>query len=364
MNLTLIAGARPNFMKIAPIIEAIEAKKKQGADINYRLVHTGQHYDEHLSGRFFDELHIPRPDINLGVGSGTQAEQTAAIMIGFENELKYYPSDLVMVVGDVTSTMACTIVAKKSGIKVAHVEAGIRSGDMGMPEEINRIVTDSLTDYFFTTSGYANANLKGLGVPESKIFFVGNVMIDTLLKQEPRFKQPTLWNDLELSPKNYVVLTLHRPGNVDDPHALKQLVTGIANHSKGLPVIFPVHPRTEKLLSTLDLNLDSLHCLKPLGYLEFNYLVKNALAVITDSGGVTEEATVMHVPCMTLRTSTERPETCAIGTNVLVGNDPEKIEHAFDLLHAGQWKTGGIPELWDGHAAERIVDHLMTIFEL
>ena len=328
MKLTLVAGARPNFMKIAPIIEAIEAKKKHGADINYRLVHTGQHYDEHLSGRFFDELHIPRPDINLGVGSGTQAEQTAAI------------------------------------IKVAHVEAGIRSGDMGMPEEINRIVTDSLTDYFFTTSDYANANLKGLGVPESKIFFVGNVMIDTLLKQEPRFKQPTLWNDLDLSPKNYVVLTLHRPGNVDDPQVLKQLVTGIANHSKGLPVIFPVHPRTEKLLRTLDLKLDSLHCLKPLGYLEFNYLVKNAQAVITDSGGVTEETTVMQVPCMTLRTSTERPETCAIGTNVLVGNDPEKIEQAFDLLHDGQWKTGGVPELWDGHAAVRIVGHLMTIFEL
>ena len=364
MNITLVAGARPNFIKIAPIIEAIHNKQKEGFLLNYRLVHTGQHYDENLSRAFFKELCIPVPHVNLGVGSGTQAEQTAAIMIGFENELKYYPSDLVMVVGDVTSTMACTIVAKKGGIKVAHVEAGIRSGDMGMPEEINRIVTDSLTDYFFTTSGYANANLKGLGVPESKIFFVGNVMIDTLLKQEPRFKQPTLWNDLDLSPKNYVVLTLHRPGNVDDPQALKQLVTGIVKHSKGLPVIFPVHPRTEKLLSTLDLKLDSLHCLKPLGYLEFNYLVKNALAVITDSGGVTEETTVMQVPCMTLRTSTERPETCAIGTNVLVGNDPEKIEQAFDLLHAGQWKTGGIPELWDGHAAERIVDHLMTIFEL
>ena len=364
MKITIIAGARPNFMKIAPIIEAITNKKEAGFDINYRLVHTGQHYDKNLSGTFFDELNIPLPDANLDVKSGTQAEQTGAIMVGFEKELEQNPCDLVMVVGDVTSTMACTIVAKKAGIDVAHVEAGIRSGDMDMPEEINRIVTDSLTDYFFTTSKYANENLANLGVPKSKVFFCGNVMIDTLLKNESRLEKPSVWNELGLAEKKYMVMTLHRPSNVDEENQLKGLITQIVSLGKDYPIIFPVHPRTKKLLEGLNLNFDNLHYIEPLGYLNFNYLVKNAFAMLTDSGGITEETTVMNVPCITLRDSTERPETCEIGTNVLVGSDTKKIANAFKTLLSGKWKQGQIPELWDGKAAQRITNCLVDIYKL
>lgn len=364
MNITIVAGARPNFMKIAPIIEAIKIKKKQGFDINFRLVHTGQHYDKNLSDTFFEELNIPHPNSNLEIKSGTQAEQTAAILIGFEKELKQNACDLVMVVGDVTSTMACTIVAKKAGIKVAHIEAGIRSGDLQMPEEINRIVTDSLTDYFFTTSLYANNNLEKLGVATNNIFFVGNVMIDTLLKNKDRFVKPLIWDILGLEQKQYIVLTLHRPSNVDEEKQLRSLITQIVNLGKTYPIIFPVHPRTKKILDGLNLNFDNLHYIEPLGYLEFNYLVKNTLAVLTDSGGITEETTVMNVPCITLRNSTERPETCDLGTNILVGANPDKISDTFKNLIKGNWKQGQIPELWDGNAAKRIVDHVIEIYQL
>ncbi|MEO6348718.1 MAG: UDP-N-acetylglucosamine 2-epimerase (non-hydrolyzing) [Aquaticitalea sp.] len=364
MIITIVAGARPNFMKIAPIIDAIKNKKQQGFEIDFRLVHTGQHYDKNLSDTFFEELNIPFPDVNLEVKSGTQAEQTAAIMIGFEKDLKENPTDLVLVVGDVTSTMACAIVAKKEGVKVAHVEAGIRSGDLRMPEEINRMVTDSLTDYFFTTSTYANSNLKKLGFSDDQIFFVGNVMIDTLRKNEERLKQPNLWKDLGLEEKKYMVMTLHRPSNVDEEQQLKALISQIVTLGKDYTIIFPVHPRTKKLLQDLDLNFENLHYVNPLGYLEFNYLVKNAFAVLTDSGGITEETTVMNVPCITLRENTERPETCVIGTNVLVGNDPEKIKDNFKTLLAGNWKKGQIPELWDGKAAQRIINQLVKIYHL
>ena len=364
MNVTIVAGARPNFMKIAPIIDAITTTKQQGFNINYRLVHTGQHYDKNLSDTFFKELNIPFPSINLEVKSGSQAEQTAAIMIGFEKDLSENPCDLVMVVGDVTSTMACTIVSKKAGVKVAHVEAGIRSGDMNMPEEINRIVTDSLTDYFFTTSTYANSNLKSLGVSKDSIFFVGNVMIDTLRKHESRLSQPKIWKDLKLQNQKYLVMTLHRPSNVDEEQQLKNLISQIAILSKDYPIVFPVHPRTKKILESLDLTFPNLHYINPLGYLEFNYLVKHAFAVLTDSGGITEETTVMNVPCITLRDSTERPETCDLGTNVLVGNDSDKITDAFKILLSNQWKKGSIPELWDGNAAHRIVNHLIEIYSL
>lgn len=364
MNITIVAGARPNFMKIAPIIEAIETKKASGYDLNYRLVHTGQHYDKNLSDTFFEELNIPFPNTNLNVKSGTQAEQTGAIMIGFEKELKENPCDLVLVVGDVTSTMACTIVAKKAHLKVAHVEAGIRSGDMKMPEEINRIVTDSLTDYFFTTSKQANENLIKVGVHSAHVFFVGNVMIDTLLKNFDRLKPPKIWNTCGLNTRKYIVMTLHRPSNVDEETKLVNLITCICKLAGELPVIFPVHPRTAKLLVQLDLNLQNLHTIEPLGYLEFNYLVKHAKAVLTDSGGITEEATVMNVPCITLRDTTERPETCTIGTNVLVGKDMEKIEAAFQTLLSGNWKQGRVPELWDGHAANRIIDELIELYNI
>ncbi|THF50551.1 UDP-N-acetylglucosamine 2-epimerase (non-hydrolyzing) [Flavobacterium supellecticarium] len=361
MKITLIAGARPNFMKIAPIIHAIQNAQKKGKDISFRLVHTGQHFDEKMSATFFRELNIPQPDVNLECGGGSQAEQTAAIMIAFEKELLMNPVDLVLVVGDVTSTMACSIVAKKVNIKVAHVEAGIRSFDLTMPEEINRMVTDSITDYFFTTSEIANANLRKSGVSEEAIFFVGNVMIDTLLENIPRFLAPSVFSTLGLQKDNYLVMTLHRPANVDQGEKLKELILTIVNNVDGLPVLFPIHPRTAKIFSDLGIQAENLFIIDPLGYLEFNYLVANAKAVITDSGGITEETTVMGIPCITLRDNTERPETITIGTNELVGTNPLALLPVLSQLLNGKWKKGGIPEKWDGMAAERIVECLLNL---
>ena len=361
MKITIIAGARPNFVKIAPIIHAIQNSRNNGKNIDYRLVHTGQHYDKKMSGNFFDQLEIPQPHINLASGSGSQAEQTGAIMIGFEKELKENPTDLVLVVGDVTSTMACAVVAQKLHTKVAHVEAGIRSGDWGMPEEINRLVTDSITNYFFTTSEIANKNLRQSGIEEDRIFYVGNTMIDTLLKQRPRFQKPDVWNDLKLKEKEYLVMTLHRPANVDEEAKLKELMNEIILHSGDLPLIFPVHPRTFKILKGLGVSHPRLHMVEPLSYLEFNYLVEKAKAVVTDSGGITEETTVMGVPCMTLRANTERPETMSLGTNELLGTDPRAIKPAMEKLFSGNWKRGQEIPLWDGKTAERIINILLNL---
>jgi UDP-N-acetylglucosamine 2-epimerase (non-hydrolysing) len=355
MLIDIIAGARPNFMKIAPIINEIKNRQAAGANLTFRLIHTGQHYDRNMSGSFFEQLGIPDPDFNLEVGSGTQSEQTAGIMMEYERILLESPSDLCLVVGDVTSTMACAITAKKLNIDVAHVEGGIRSGDRTMPEEINRLVTDSITDYFFTTSEVANENLRKEGIPDNKIHFVGNTMIDTLLSNMDRFIKPRVWNEKVLKVKEYLVMTLHRPSNVDEEEQLKNLIDEIVQSSNGLPIVFPVHPRTRKKLEIIGIKYDSLHFVNPLSYLEFNYLVKYAKAVITDSGGVTEETTVMGVPCMTLRNSTERPETCTIGTNELLGTNPAAIKPAMEKLFKGEWKKGGIPEKWDGKTAERIV---------
>ena len=396
MHITLIAGARPNFMKIAALIHAIQAAQKQGKNVQFRLVHTGQHYDKNMSDTFFEELGIPAPDVNLGCGGGTQAEQTAAIMVAFEKELLAHPTDVVLVVGDVTSTMACSIVAKKLNTKVCHVEAGIRSWDLTMPEEINRMVTDCLADYMFTTSEVANRNLvrqgaelveglalsversakvdSGKSLPEDKyayervpqkVWHVGNVMIDTLLANRARFRKPEVWDRLGLKEKQYIVMTMHRPANVDEENHLRAMMEQIIDNVHGLPVIFPIHPRTAKILKelmsegmnelTIEERFPNLHIVEPLGYLEFNYLVERAKAVVTDSGGITEETTVMGVPCITLRDNTERPETCTVGTNELIGTNPETIKPALDKLFAGEWKKGAIPELWDGHAAERII---------
>jgi UDP-N-acetylglucosamine 2-epimerase (non-hydrolysing) len=352
-KITLIAGARPNFMKIAPIIHAIN--KSSNSIIKYRLVHTGQHFDEKMSHTFFKQLNIPEPDVNLNCGGGTQAEQTAAIMIAFEKELIDNPTDLVLVVGDVTSTMACSIVAKKLNVKVAHVEAGIRSFDLTMPEEINRMVTDSITDYFFTTTEWASENLIHAGVSKEKIFFVGNVMIDTLLANRSKFKQPDFWNTLNLKVKNYFVLTLHRPANVDGADTLKELMNEITSNVNGVPIIFPMHPRTAKVYKEIGITADNLFIVDPLGYHEFNYLVERAMGVVTDSGGITEETTVMGVPCITLRDNTERPETIEIGTNELIGTNPKAVKPCLEKLFSGKWKEGRIPEKWDGKAAERIV---------
>ncbi|QNF32322.1 UDP-N-acetylglucosamine 2-epimerase (non-hydrolyzing) [Adhaeribacter swui] len=362
MKLTVIAGARPNFMKIAPIIEAIRKQVEKGIDISYRLVHTGQHYDKKMSQDFFDQLGIPEPHSNLEAGGGSQAEQTAAIMVRFEKELMENSADLVIVVGDVTSTMACSIVAKKLNTKVAHVEAGIRSWDLSMPEEINRMVTDAITDYFFTTSEIANTNLRKNGVENNRIFFVGNTMIDTLLKQIPNFRKPTIWDEALLQPREYFVITLHRPANVDQENELKYLIEEIILNSHNLPIIFPVHPRTANVLAKVGIEAPNLYMIEPLSYLEFNYLVRYAKAVITDSGGITEETTVMGIPCMTLRNSTERPETCTIGTNELLGVNPKALKPSMESLFKGEWKKGSIPELWDGKSAERIVSHLVHLF--
>ena len=393
-------------MKIAAIIKAIKSHNegkptsssslKGREEIQYRLVHTGQHYDKNMSDTFFEELGIPAPDVNLGCGGGTQAEQTAAIMVAFEKDLLAHPTDVVLVVGDVTSTMACSIVAKKLNTKVCHVEAGIRSWDLTMPEEINRMVTDSLADYMFTTSEVANRNLRRMGallveslefsvesrskvesgesLPEDKYAFervpqkvwhVGNVMIDTLLANRSRFRKPEVWDELGLKEKEFVVMTMHRPANVDEENHLRAMMEQIIDNVHGLPVIFPIHPRTAKILKelmsegmnelTIEERFPNLHIVEPLGYLEFNYLVERAKAVVTDSGGITEETTVMGVPCITLRDNTERPETCTVGTNELIGTDPAAIKPALDKLFAGEWKKGAIPELWDGRAAERIV---------
>lgn len=360
-KITLIAGARPNFMKIAPIIHAIQQAQRDGKEINYRLVHTGQHYDKKMSGDFFTELEIPEPHANLESGGGTQAEQTANIMVRFEQELLTNPTDLVLVVGDVTSTMACAIVAQKMHTKVAHVEAGIRSNDWSMPEEINRLVTDAITNYFFTTSEVANTNLRANGVKDEQIFFVGNTMIDTLLKQRPRFRKPAIWDELQLKEKEYIVMTLHRPANVDEESKLKELLDEIIINSHEVPLIFPVHPRTAKMLQGLGINNPRLHFTEPMGYLEFNYLVERAKAVVTDSGGITEETTVMGVPCMTLRDNTERPETITEGTNELIGTDPKAIKPAMQVLFSGNWKTGAIPNKWDGQTAKRIIQILTKL---
>jgi UDP-N-acetylglucosamine 2-epimerase (non-hydrolysing) len=348
-------------MKIAPIIHQILEEKSKGKNIDYRLVHTGQHYDKKLSETFFEELNIPKPNINLEIGSGSQAEQTAGIMIAFEKELLTNPTDLVLVVGDVTSTMACAIVAKKLHTKVAHVEGGIRSFDVTMPEEINRMVTDAITDYFYVTSDIAIKNLKNLGIKEENIFFVGNTMIDTLIANYKRLQKPTIFNDLCLEQKKYIVLTMHRPKNVDEESKLAAFLEEIINSSNNLPIIFPVHPRTKNIISKLNIDFKNIHFIEPLGYLEFNYLVKNSFCVITDSGGITEETTYMKVPCLTLRDNTERPETITLGTNELVGTDPKNINKSLSRIFAGKWKKGKIPKFWDGKTSERIVTHLLTL---
>lgn len=419
MHITLIAGARPNFMKIAALLRAISRYNSEhtscenanqqfaangtkagraAGQVEYSLVHTGQHYDKNMSDTFFDELGIPAPDINLGCGGGTQAEQTAAIMVAFERYLIEHPTDVVLLVGDVTSTMACSIVAKKLNTKVCHVEAGIRSWDLTMPEEINRMVTDSLADYMFTTSDVANRNLvrqgaelvENLGervdrnsdlesgkLPEDKyahervpqrVWHVGNVMIDTLLANRARFRKPQVWDALRLHERDYIVMTMHRPANVDEEAHLRALMEQIITNVHGLPIIFPIHPRTAKIFYNLwgdDTQLahrfPNLHIVEPMGYLEFNYLVERAKAVVTDSGGITEETTVMGVPCITLRDNTERPETCTIGTNELIGTNPAAVKPALDKLFAGEWKKGAVPKLWDGHTAERIIEILADV---
>lgn len=364
MKILNIVGARPNFMKMAPIIEAMNRYPDK---IEHLLVHTGQHYDKKMSKSFFNDLGMPKPDIDLEVGSGSHAEQTAKTMVAIEKVCLAEKPDLVIVVGDVNSTMACTITAKKLGIKVAHVEAGLRSRDMGMPEEINRLCTDVLCDYLFTTDHYANKNLQQEGIAAEKVIFVGNVMIDTLLKHKQMATSLDVLQRLGLKQGEYAMLTMHRPSNVDDISVLEGILKALETLSKTLPIIFPIHPRTRKMAEQFDLmhyfndgqRVKGIWLTEPLGYLEFLHLNMHAKMVLTDSGGLQEETTVLGVPCITMRHNTERPITCDVGTNMIVGNDPEKILSAAREVLDGQWRKGEIPSKWDGHTAERIVEWLV-----
>ncbi len=355
MRVMLIAGARPNFMKIAPVHRALRALP--GIDVT--LVHTGQHYDHEMSRLFFEQLGIPAPDLNLEVGSGSHAVQTAEIIRRFEPVVIEHRPDLVLVVGDVNSTAACSLVAKKiANIGVGHVEAGLRSFDRTMPEEINRIVTDSVSDLLFTSEPSGERNLRTEGTPPDCIHFVGNVMIDTLRTHLEQAATTESLRRFDLERSTYVLMTLHRPSNVDDEAVFDPIMDAVADISRNLPIVFPVHPRTRPMLDRWAAEQGgfpkALLTTGPLGYLEFLDLMSNARLVLTDSGGVQEETTVLGIPCITMRENTERPVTVEIGTNVIVGRDSNRMRAAVQDVIEGCEKTGSIPERWDGHAAERI----------
>lgn len=406
----LVAAARPNFMKIAPLIRAIKhfngTPHSSPLTLNPVLVHTGQHYDDNMSDAFFRDLQIPEPDIHLGIGSGTHAEQTGKVMIAFEEILLNEKPDLVIVVGDVNSTIACSLAAVKLCIPVAHIEAGLRSFDRTMPEEINRILTDAISDYLFTPSPDGDENLIKEGIPPEKIFLVGDIMVDSLLFNLEKAKKKNIIEKLGLSPHTahltpnasstptlspltphqsvspYAVLTLHRPANVDNKESLQRIITGLLTGSEYLPILFPMHPRTRKQIANFgmedafqfhtkgDLNPEAyreagkfkkkIHAFPPLGYLEFLNLMSQAKLVLTDSGGIQEETTVLNIPCITLRDTTERPITITEGTNVLVHDDPDRIVEEISKVISGNTKASSCPSIWDGHTAERIVEILAT----
>ena len=352
-----IVGARPNFMKVAPIYRAI----RERGQLQQKLIHTGQHYDVKMSDVFFKDLGMPEPDVHLGVGSGSHAEQTAKVMVELEKLWMKDRPDLVSVVGDVNSTLAAALVAAKLQIPVAHVEAGLRSFDRGMPEEVNRVVVDRLSDLLLTPSPDGDENLIKEGVDQKRIHFVGNVMIDSLLQSRAAAMELDVLRRMELQPKGYAVCTLHRPSNVDDPETLGGLLGALGHVSREVPVIFPVHPRTRKMieekgLSGLLLEYPGIRLVEPMGYLEFLCLTSQAKLILTDSGGLQEESTALGVPCLTLRENTERPVTITVGTNILVGTDPEAVKEEGLKAIAGKGKQGRIPDLWDGRAAHRSAD--------
>jgi UDP-N-acetylglucosamine 2-epimerase (non-hydrolysing) len=360
MKILNVVGARPNFMKIAPLM----AEYGRRGDVEAALVHTGQHYDRAMSRLFFSELGIPQPDINLEVGSGSHAAQTAEIMKRFEPVLLDATPDVVVVVGDVNSTIACGLVAAKLGAKLAHVEAGLRSFDRSMPEEINRVLVDAISNFLFCTEQSGIENLLNEGVPKDKIHFVGNVMIDTLMKNRDKARQSTILDRLALDGQNYAVLTLHRPANVDDARVFEKILDAVDVIAGDMPVIFPVHPRTRAYLSSGTVGarvnqMAGLRLTEPLGYLDFLRLMSSATVVLTDSGGIQEETTILKVPCLTLRENTERPATVTHGSNRIVGRDPQRILAAYrDAVNPNGCRFEA-PPLWDGHAAGRIVDILI-----
>ena len=362
MKIINVVGARPNFMKIAPLMAAYRSY----SNIEPLLIHTGQHYDNKMSDLFFEELGIPRPDINLQVGSASHAVQTAEIMKAFEPVVLEHKPDVVIVVGDVNSTVACGLVAAKAGIKLAHVEAGLRSFDRTMPEEINRIVTDAVSDLLFCTEQSGVDNLKKEGIPEVKIHLVGNVMIDSLLKNWTKAKKSSILDQLDLKGNRYAVLTLHRPSNVDEPSIFKNIFTALEAIQEDMPVIFPIHPRTRKNLYSSALGdrakkMPGLRLLDPVGYLDFLRLLSSAAVVLTDSGGIQEEATILKIPCLTLRENTERPATIEYGSNQIVGADTARILSAYHKVTNEDTTNYRVPPLWDGRAAERIVEILANL---
>jgi UDP-N-acetylglucosamine 2-epimerase (non-hydrolysing) len=368
LKLLLVAGARPNFMKVAPLIHAIQrynmpavAGGSPASAVEYRLVHTGQHYDEKMSGVFFAELGIPAPDINLGVGSGSHAVQTANLMLKFEPVLEEQKPDWLVVFGDINSTVACTLVASKLGIKVAHVEAGLRSFDRTMPEEINRLVTDALADLLLTPSADANENLKNEGISSARIRLVGNIMIDALIANLEKARSSTLLRDLGLAPGSFAYVTLHRPSNVDDRESLTAIMSRLEKLAGELPVVFPMHPRTRKMCSQfgiIDRHDNGLKILEPIGYHDSISLTQNARLVLTDSGGLQEESTFFRTPCLTLRPNTERPVTISLGSNRLTSID--SLSEDLDRALQHRDGLGQVPPLWDGHAADRILQSLLT----
>ena len=356
-----VVGARPNFMKVAPIVEAMCRRASEFAPV---VLHTGQHYDERMSDAFFRDLGLPAPDVHLGVGSGSHAQQTALVMQKFEPVVLEHQPDWVLVVGDVNSTLACALVCSKLGIRVAHVEAGLRSRDRAMPEEINRLLTDQLSDLLLTPSEDADSNLLAEGIPAARIRFVGNVMIDSLFKQLKSAEQSRVREEHEVAGADYAVVTLHRPSNVDDPGVLGGILSALARIGERLPVIFPIHPRTRKNLEEFGLTKAGergVRFVEPLGYLDFLRLYSGARLVLTDSGGIQEETTALGIPCLTLRENTERPVTVELGTNRVVGTDPARIvaEAEQVLARDKQEEPPRVPPLWDGHAAERILDALL-----
>ncbi|MBF0331149.1 MAG: UDP-N-acetylglucosamine 2-epimerase (non-hydrolyzing) [Candidatus Omnitrophica bacterium] len=362
MKILSIVGARPNFMKIAPFAHAI----RKCPSVKHVIVHTGQHYDQKMSTSFFEDLDIPMPDINLEVGSGSHAQQTAEIMKRFEPVLLEHKPDVLVVVGDVNSTIACSLVAAKLSIPIAHIEAGLRSFDKDMPEEINRILTDRITDVFFTTCIEANAHLVAEGAAKNRIFFVGNVMIDTLMHNLKRANKSQILSSLHLQPKGYALVTLHRPSNVDDKHNLTNILNAINVIQEKIPVVFPIHPRTKKNfelfgLTSMVQGMKGLKLVEPLGYLDFLCLTNGAKMVVTDSGGIQEETTVLKIPCLTVRENTERPITIKEGTNVLVGVKTKKIVSEAQKVLSGKAKKGRIPKYWDGKASERILNILVSL---
>lgn len=354
MKLVVVAGARPNFMKVAPIMW--EVARRPG--VSAALVHTGQHYDEKMSKLFFDQLNIPKPDVDLEVGSASHAVQTAEVMRRFEPVVLERKPDCVLVVGDVNSTIACAMTAVKLGVRVAHVEAGLRSFDRTMPEEINRLLTDAISEWLFVSEPSGVENLRKEGADPGRVHFVGNVMIDTLVASRDQFEAAVDLNTFGVESGKYAVLTLHRPANVDDPAVFGGLLRAVEQVQRDLPVVFPVHPRTRKALAAQAVGLPNLKLVEPLGYLEFMKLVSHARLVMTDSGGIQEETTYLGVPCLTLRENTERPSTVDQGTNVLVGMDPDKIVAAYRAAAAAGRGGRKVPDKWDGHAARRILDVL------